>query len=163
MKLLAVGKTKLKIERKDGEIKTFKATGAVLKYAKANLKKGDIIKAKFDDGKIVEVKKVALKKKDKGRFKSNGGEGKISLYKSIATMIPGVKGVDVKNVRQVIRELFEDALKLVREEKIEKEEEEDEFSGEELVGWGACEFDGSEEEGEEVEEEKEDDFWSDEE
>lgn len=135
MILKKVGNTKLLCEKKDGSEKWFKATSAVIKYVKNNFKPGDSVIADFNDETYI-IEKVTGAKKETRKTRNGGGtyqEHMVerSVYASVATMVAGIKGVDTESVKEIVKDLFEQGISLVKGEGVSKEETEEEAGGEE--------------------------------
>jgi methyl coenzyme M reductase subunit D len=149
VKLLNIGKTKLKFEKKDGTEKVFKATKEAISDAK-EIGKGKNVIAKWssDYSKITGLSEY----KSKNRSFSKGGNlnqemTEMSVYKTVGTIIAGLEGVTVENVKEIVSELYEQGLSLVKGKKTTSDEtksdEFDEFSDE---GGSEEEFSDDEEE-----------------
>lgn len=138
MILKAIGKTKLQCEKKNGEEKWFKASEAVIKYAKKNFKLGDSIKAEFNtETYIIEkITKMGGEKvgKNIGSESNVGGytcSDERSVYSAVATMVAGMKLTSVDDVKEAVSELFAQGMELISGKKVTKETSEPEEEPEE--------------------------------
>ncbi|RLG10710.1 hypothetical protein DRN73_07125 [Candidatus Pacearchaeota archaeon] len=120
MKLLQVGKTKIKYEKKDGSTKTSKVTSAVAKYAKTNLI-GKEIKPTFgNNGTIIKLveRKSNVGNKSNFNYGNKGVSAGNNSYKmversvlnSVCSLLAGVEGVSVENVGKLVDELYNKAI-----------------------------------------------------
>jgi hypothetical protein len=121
MKLVAIGQTKLKCEKKDGEVKDYKASSAVISYAKKALKKGDNLTCEFTKGEITKISKYVPKSggtySNNSKYTSNNNQDKMAERSAVAsacTAITSVDGVTVKNVTKVLQEIIDVCLKNIR-------------------------------------------------
>ena len=134
MKLLKVGKTKIKCRRKDGKEKWYKAASKVINFAKKAFKTGDEVKATFDDDTRDIVKLVKSNYNNVGRAKSNNDSSQYvnmterSALASVATIVASLEDVTLDNVKETVKELFEESMTLIKGKavKTEKDDEEDE-------------------------------------
>ncbi len=129
MKLLGIGKVSLKFEKKDGTEKVFKATKQAIADAK-EIGKGKNVVAKWssDYSKITGLSEY----KSKNRSFSKGGNNQemteMSVYKTVGTIVASLQGVNLDNVEEVIGNLYEQGLSLIKGKKTASNEPEtDEF------------------------------------
>ena len=125
MKLVKVGKTNLYCERKDGKQKWYKATDAVIKYAKESLKIGDAIVCTFDDDtrKIKKATKYnKYSKSGKAGFGTPSDRYEYMLERSIFASVTNVmakviesskKALTPVQIKKGMRDLYEDGYKLI--------------------------------------------------
>lgn len=139
MILKKIGNTKLLCEKKDKTEKWFKATEAVIGFAKKAFKVGDSIKAEFNSETYV-IEKITKQGTEgsKGSYSGKGNYNKggngnyeniteISVLKSIAPIVAELKDVDtLPKAKKALKELYEEGLILVKgkvETKVEEQEE----------------------------------------
>ena len=118
MKLLKVGTTAILVEKKNGEKKKFPVTEAVAKYASAKIPMGSVVRATFENNQITKLTTYqSTNQGGSGGYK--GGYDKTSqkrfggykllerdVFKSVATIVAGTEGVNVKNVEEVTLGLY---------------------------------------------------------
>ena len=127
MILKKIGNTKLFCStNKNPEGKWFKASSAVMSFAKKTLKEGDNIKAEFNDETFVieKINKIGAEK-GKGGISDGGQYEKMverSVYASVATMISGMGLKTLKEVKATVESLFEQGIELIKGKKVEKVE-----------------------------------------
>jgi len=117
IKIVKVGGVrKIKCQRKDGEIKNYKAKEAVVDYVKENFKDGDALIAEFTEGVIVKATKYKPGgNSGGGGYKKPGGYGTVaqgnfdnqSAVKSAVDALKGIEGVTVKNYKGILEDLIE--------------------------------------------------------
>ena len=140
MKLLAIGKTKVKCRRKDNKEKWYASTSAVISYAKNNLKKGDIVIATFNDD-TRKIEKITKLKGNSGSFKkypSTGSSGEYtvpaerSALQVMGNIMSGLEGITEKTVEKIMDKVFSKAMGLLDiKPKKDEEDEENEDENEE--------------------------------
>lgn len=125
MKFLAVikGQNKVKYENADTTVKTGKCTAEARAWCLSNLKKGDPIKAKFENYEITKVEKFvkADNYKQNGYkkpFKSyNSQDSEESLKRQIfataGNIITQIKGIEVGNYSDELRRIYNLGIELV--------------------------------------------------
>jgi len=145
VKLLAIGKTSLKFKKKDGTEKVFKATKQAIADAK-KIGKGKNVVATWssDYRKIIELSEYGFKNRSFSKGGNNQEMTEMSVYKTVGTIVAGLQGVNLDNVEEVIGNLYDQGLSLIKGKKTTSNEPEpDEFSDE---GEGEEEFSETEEE-----------------
>jgi hypothetical protein len=135
MILKKVGNTKILCEKKDGTEKWFKASTAVIGFAKKAFKTGDSIKAEFNDQTYVieKITKLGAEgSKEKGSYSAKssnqGGEMlEMSVLKSISAIIPNLEDTKtLPKAKKALEELYALGMELVKGKKEEKVEEPEE-------------------------------------
>ena len=134
MILKKIGNTKLLCEKKDKTEKWFKATEAVIGFAKKAFKVGDSIKAEFNSETYV-IEKItklgAVGSKEKGSYSAKGGNVdkmlEMSVLKSVAPIVSNIEDTKtLPKAKKALAELYEFGMELVngkKEEKVEEPEE----------------------------------------
>jgi hypothetical protein len=132
--LKKVGNTKILCEKKDGTEKWFKASTAVIGFAKKAFKTGDSIKAEFNDQTYVieKITKLGAEgSKEKGSYSAKGGNVdkmlEMSVLKSVAPIVSNIEDTKtLPKAKKALAELYEFGMELVngkKEEKVEETEE----------------------------------------
>lgn len=125
MILKKIGNTQLLCSTsKKPEGKWFKASSAVMAFAKKSLKVGDNFKAEFDDNWVIQKINKLNVEKGKGSVAEGGQYEKMverSVYASVATMVSSMNlSNGLKEVKAIVQSLFEQGMELVKGKKVEK-------------------------------------------
>ena len=123
-----MGRNKIKCRKKNDEEKAFKSTRQARDYARENFKKGDSVRATFDNEtyeitKLQKMEKKNYANKGYGNRNTSKEMTEMSVYKTVGTIVSGLEDVTTKNVEEIVAKLYDQGLALVKGKSSTKEEE----------------------------------------